>query len=71
MKKTLLAVSVAIAGLGFTANAVANEEVVWTCSDSKQFKTTGNTEKNVFWGLFEEGLNRGHIQRFDKIIESK
>jgi len=48
MKKTLLAVSVAIAGLGFTANAIANEEIVWTCSESKQFKTAGTTENHLY-----------------------
>jgi hypothetical protein len=59
MKKTLLAVSVAIAGLGFTANAMANEEVVWTCSDSKQFKTTGNTEKiRITWEAKTYDLDR-------------
>ena len=59
MKKTLLAVSVAIAGLGFTANAIANEEVVWTCSDSKQFKTTGNTEKiRITWEAKSYELDR-------------
>jgi hypothetical protein len=59
MKKTLLAVSVAIAGLGFTANVIANEEVVWTCSESKQFKTTGNTEKiRITWEAKTYDLDR-------------
>jgi len=59
MKKTLLAVNVAIAGLGFTANAIANEEVVWTCSESKQFKTTGNTEKiRITWEAKTYDLDR-------------
>jgi hypothetical protein len=59
MKKTLLAVSVAIAGLEFTANAFANEEVIWTCSDSKQFKTTGNTEKiRITWEAKTYDLDR-------------
>ena len=59
MKKTLLAVSVAISGLGFTANAIANEEIVWTCSDSKQFKTTGTTEKiRITWEAKSYDLDR-------------
>ena len=46
MKKNLLAISVALASLFGAANASANEEVVtWTCQESKQFKTTGSTEK--------------------------
>ena len=46
MKKNLLAISVALASLLGAANASANEEVVtWTCQESKQFKTTGSTEK--------------------------
>ncbi|WP_353431562.1 hypothetical protein [Polynucleobacter sp. MWH-UH23A] len=46
MKKSLLTISLAIACLAGAANASANEEVItWTCSESKQFKTTGNTEK--------------------------
>jgi len=50
MKKTLLALSIAIAGLGLTTAAIADEEVVWTCSESKQFKTAGNTEKiRIVW----------------------
>ncbi|MBU3630430.1 hypothetical protein [Polynucleobacter sp. AP-Melu-500A-A1] len=50
MKKTFLAVSIAIASLGLTTTAIANEEVVWTCSESKQFKTAGNTEKiRIIW----------------------
>lgn len=45
MKQTLLIVSLAAAGLLGSASAVANEEVTtWTCSESKQFKTTGTTE---------------------------
>ena len=46
MKKNLLAISAALASLLGAANASANEEVVtWTCQESKQFKTTGSTEK--------------------------
>ncbi|MBU3590053.1 hypothetical protein [Polynucleobacter sp. 80A-SIGWE] len=45
MKKTLLIISLATAGLLGSASAIANEEVTtWTCSESKQFKTTGTTE---------------------------
>lgn len=59
MKMTLLAVSVAIAGLGFTANAIANEEIVWTCSDSKQFRTSGTTEKiRITWEAKSYDLDR-------------
>ena len=46
MKKTLLIVGLAVAGLLGSAPAFASEEVsTWTCSESKQFKTTGTTEK--------------------------
>jgi len=46
MKKTLLIVGLAVAGLLGPAPAFASEEVsTWTCSESKQFKTTGTTEK--------------------------
>ncbi len=46
MKQTLLIVSLATASLLGSAAAIANEEVTtWTCSESKQFKTTGTTEK--------------------------
>ena len=45
MKQTLLIVSLATAGLFGSASAIANEEVTtWTCSESKQFKTSGSTE---------------------------
>ena len=45
MKQTLLIVSMAVAGLLGSASAIANEEVsTWTCSESKQFKTSGTTE---------------------------
>ena len=46
MKKSLLAISAVLASLLGTANASASEEVItWTCQESKQFKTTGTTEK--------------------------
>jgi hypothetical protein len=45
MKKTLLIISLATVGLLGSASAIANEEVTaWTCSESKQFKTSGTTE---------------------------
>ncbi len=45
MKQTLLIVSLAAAGLLGSVPATANEEVsTWTCSESKQFKTSGTTE---------------------------
>ena len=50
MNKTLLALGIAMAGLGLTTTAIANEEVTWTCSESKQFKTAGTTEKiRIVW----------------------
>jgi hypothetical protein len=59
MKKTLLAMSVAFAGLGFTAPVFASEEVVWTCSDSKQFRTTGTTERiRITWESKSYDLER-------------
>jgi hypothetical protein len=59
MKKTLLAMSIAFAGLGFTAHVFANEEVVWTCSDSKQFRTTGTTERiRITWESKSYDLER-------------
>jgi len=59
MKKILLAMSVAFAGLGFTAQVFANEEVVWTCSDSKQFRTTGGTERiRITWEAKSYDLER-------------
>jgi hypothetical protein len=46
MKKNLLAISAVLASLLGTVNASASEEVItWTCQESKQFKTTGTTEK--------------------------
>ena len=46
MKKSLLTFGLALACLSGATSVSANEEVfTWTCSESKQFKTTGNTEK--------------------------
>ena len=46
MKKNLLAISAVLASLLGVVNASASEEVItWTCQESKQFKTTGTTEK--------------------------
>ncbi|MBU3566123.1 hypothetical protein [Polynucleobacter sp. MWH-HuK1] len=46
MKKNLLAISAVLASLLGAVNASASEEVItWTCQESKQFKTTGSTEK--------------------------
>jgi len=46
MKKNFLAISVALVGLLGAANVSANEEVItWSCQESKQFKTSGTTEK--------------------------
>lgn len=46
MKKNLLAISAILASLLGAVNASASEEVItWTCQESKQFKTTGTTEK--------------------------
>ena len=45
MKKSLLIVSIVTAGLLGSVSAIASEEVTtWTCSESKQFKTSGTTE---------------------------
>jgi len=45
MKKSLLLATLATVGLLGSASAIANEEVTtWTCSESKQFKTSGTTE---------------------------
>ena len=46
MKKNLLIVSLAVSGLLGSVTAFASEEVsTWTCSESKQFKTSGTIEK--------------------------
>jgi hypothetical protein len=45
MKQNLLIASLAVAGLFSSASAFSSEEVsTWTCSESKQFKTSGTTE---------------------------
>ena len=45
MKKMALIIGFAITGLLSSAPAFASEEVsTWTCSESKQFKTSGNAE---------------------------
>ena len=46
MKKNLLTMSVVLAGIFSAANISASEEVfTWSCSESKQFKTSGTIEK--------------------------
>ena len=46
MKKNFLAISVALVSLLGASNVSANEEVItWSCQESKQFKTSGTTEK--------------------------
>ncbi|MFZ4061799.1 MAG: hypothetical protein ACOYK2_00875 [Polynucleobacter sp.] len=46
MKQSIIAISLATAALCGAVNVQANEEVfMWSCSDSKAFKTTGSTEK--------------------------
>jgi hypothetical protein len=46
MKKNLLTISVVLAGIFSAANISASEEVfTWSCSESKQFKTSGTIEK--------------------------
>jgi hypothetical protein len=46
MKKNLLTMSVVLAGIFSAANVNASEEVfTWSCSESKQFKTSGTIEK--------------------------
>jgi hypothetical protein len=51
MKKNLLTISVVFASIFSAANVSAGEEVfTWTCSENKQFKTTGTTEKiRLIW----------------------
>jgi hypothetical protein len=45
MKQTLLNLSLTVIGLLGSVSAIASEEVsTWTCSESKQFKTSGTTE---------------------------
>jgi hypothetical protein len=46
MKKNLLTMSFVLAGIFSAANVSASEEVfTWSCSESKQFKTSGTIEK--------------------------
>lgn len=46
MNKNLLIASLAVSGLLGSVTAFASEEVsTWTCSESKQFKTSGTVEK--------------------------
>ena len=46
MNKTFLSLSLVAAIFAGASNASANEEVTtWTCSESKQFRTTGTLEK--------------------------
>ena len=46
MKKNLLTMSVVLAGIFSAVNVNASEEVfTWSCSESKQFKTSGTIEK--------------------------
>ena len=46
MKKNLLIASLAVSSLLGSVTAFASEEVsTWTCSESKQFKTSGTIEK--------------------------
>jgi len=59
MKKNLLTVSVLLAGLIGAANVSANEEFTWSCSESKQFKTSGTTEKiRLTWESRSYDLDR-------------
>ena len=46
MKKNLLTMSVVLVSIFSAANVSASEEVfTWSCSESKQFKTSGTIEK--------------------------
>ena len=60
MKKNLLAISAVLASLLGAVNASASEEVItWTCQESKQFKTTGTTEKvRLTWESKSYDLDR-------------
>ncbi len=60
MKKNLLAISAVLASLLGAVNASASEEVItWTCQESKQFKTTGTTEKvRLTWDSKSYDLER-------------
>lgn len=62
MKKNLLVISVALSSLFISASASAADEVVtWSCSESKQFKTTstGTTERvRLTWDAQTFDLDR-------------
>ena len=60
MKKNLLTISVVLASLFGAANVSANEEVfTWSCQESKQFKTSGTTEKiHLTWEAKTYDLDR-------------
>ena len=60
MKKNLLVMGVAIAGIFSAAQLHAADEVVtWTCQEGKQFKTSGNTEKvRLTWESRTHDLDR-------------
>jgi hypothetical protein len=60
MNKSLLSLSLVFAALIGVTNVSASEEVfTWTCSESKQFKTTGTLEKvRLTWEAKTYDLNR-------------
>ena len=62
MKKKLLVISVALSSLFISASVSAADEVVtWSCSESKQFKTTstGTTERvRLTWDAQTFDLDR-------------
>jgi hypothetical protein len=60
MNKFLLSLSFVFAALIGVTNVSASEEVfTWTCSESKQFKTTGTLEKvRLTWEAKTYDLNR-------------
>ena len=60
MNKSLLTISLAFATLLGSANVRADEEVfTWTCSESKQFKTSGSLEKvRLTWEAKTYDLDR-------------
>jgi len=60
MKKNLLAISATLVSLLGAANVSASEEVhTWSCQDSKQFKTTGSTDKvRLTWDSKNYDLER-------------
>lgn len=60
MKKNLLTMSVVLAGIFSAVNVNASEEIfTWSCSESKQFKTSGTTEKILLtWETKTYSLDR-------------